>query len=487
MAVLAFPPYSPDISDYQNNTTQTVLNVLPRLDGYGPAPGLLALSSALAAACRGFFYARNSDGTITVFAGTSTKLYKMSNTDFTWSDVSQGAGAYSALPATGNWSFAQFNNFVIAVQANINPQVFDLTISTAFADLGGSPPQAAYVSIVNRFLVLSGLAGANNTRIQWSGLNATTTWTSGVNSSDFQDLPDGGTVRGIAGGEYGVIFQDGSIRRMTYAPGSPLIFVIDRVSLDDGMFAPYSLVWAGDKIFFCSPQGFKMLVPGAFPQPIGKERVDRTFFADLDTGNLQLFQGAHDPRASRVFWAYKSVNGSTGLWDKVLVYDYAIDKWSILQISGEYIASLSRPGMTLEGLDSVNTSIDALTGSLDDYSTASLFQFAGVDSTHKLGFFNGPNLEATLVSSEQGTAGQRIFVKGFRPITDATSIFGTASARETLQASASYVTEAAVDSLGRIPLRVSTRYSHGKIRIPAASTWTYAMGIEPDVTVQGLK
>jgi len=29
-----------------------------------------------------------------------------------------------------------------------------------------------------------------------------------VNSSDYQDLPDGGIVRGVAGGEYGVIFQE---------------------------------------------------------------------------------------------------------------------------------------------------------------------------------------------------------------------------------------------------------------------------------------
>jgi hypothetical protein len=43
-----------------------------------------------------------------------------------------------------------------------------------------------------------------------------------VNSSDFQDFPDGGIVRGVAGGEYGVIFQETAMRRMTYAPGSPV-------------------------------------------------------------------------------------------------------------------------------------------------------------------------------------------------------------------------------------------------------------------------
>jgi hypothetical protein len=97
--------------------------------------------------------------------------------------------------------------------------VFDLSSATSFSNCAGSPPQAAYISVVGRFLVLSGLL-SNPYRIQWSGLNATTTWTSGVNSSDFQDFPDGGVVRGVAGGEFGTVFQDQAIRRMSYIPGS---------------------------------------------------------------------------------------------------------------------------------------------------------------------------------------------------------------------------------------------------------------------------
>jgi len=129
-----------------------------------------------------------------------------------------------------------------------------------------------------------------------------------------------------------------------------VIFQIERIAQDDGIFAPYSLIRAGDRIFFCSPQGFKVLLPGGLPTPIGKERVDRSFFADVDTGNLQLTIGACDPRSSRVFWAYKSLAGTAGLFDPILVYDWALDKWAKLAVSGEYLSSLSRPGLTLEGL-----------------------------------------------------------------------------------------------------------------------------------------
>jgi hypothetical protein len=232
MPLLAYGEYRPDVSDYEGQATRNILNAVPRGDGYGPFPSFSAYTSALPAPCRGAFYALKSDGTVVTFAGTGTKLYKLNNTDFTWTDVSKGSSSYSALSATAQWQFAQTGNFVFATQANAVLQIFDLSSSTAFADALGAAPQAAYISVVGRFLVLSGLLSTPY-RIQWSGLNnfnAADSWTSGIKSSDFQDFPDGGIVRGVAGGEAGIVFQDQVIRRMSYVPGSPIIFQIDRIT-----------------------------------------------------------------------------------------------------------------------------------------------------------------------------------------------------------------------------------------------------------------
>jgi hypothetical protein len=271
MTVLPFADWRPDISNYQGTYSQTAQNVVPRGDGYGPFEDFVAFTSALPAPCRGFFYARKSDGTIAVFAGTATRLYQLNNTTFTWTDVSQGGAAYSSLPSTDHWQFAQFGNDVIAVQANVVPQVFDTTSSTAFATLGGSPPQARYIAVVGSFVVLSGLLSTPY-RIQWSGLNAITTWTAGVNSSDFQDFPDGGIVRGVAGGEFGIIFQETAMRQLVYTPGSPVIFTIERLTEDKGLMAPYSLIRAANQIFFLAPQGFQGMQSTGVPVDIGKER-----------------------------------------------------------------------------------------------------------------------------------------------------------------------------------------------------------------------
>ena len=484
MPFVPFGEYRPDVADYQSQYSAFLSNALPRGDGYGPFPDFSAYSGVLPAACRGFFKAIRQDGSVAIFAATATRLYQLNNTNFAWTDVSKGGAAYSALSASDNWQFAQFNNFVIAVQANVTPQLFDLTSSSAFADLGGSPPPARYISVVGRFVVLSGLL-SNPYRVQWSGLDAVTQWTSGVNSSDFQDLPDGGIVRGVAGGEFGNIFQDGSIRRMTFAPGSPFIFQIERIAEDRGLYAPYSLIRSGDKIFFLSANGFMTMAPSGYPAPIGKERVDRTFLADLDKGNLQLAIGASDPRNARVIWAYKSNSGAAGLFDKLLCYDYVLDRWSPVAMTGEYLGSLSQPGLTLENLDAISSSIDSFPTSFDSFATSVTPEIAAFNASHVLGFFRGGNLEATIDTGAQNADGRRVFVRGFRPITDATTVFGSVLAAERWPDAAIATQESAMDALGLCPQRVSTRYARGRIRIPAGTPWSFALGLEPDIALEG--
>lgn len=564
MPLLEWGQWRPDIADYQGASTANIQNAIPRGDGYGPFFDFAILSQALIGPCRGGFYALKSDGSVEIFAGTADRLWRASNTDYSWKQVSKtttvtissaspgvitetahgfaandpvvfynsggalpaaitagttyyvktvldpdtftisataggaaintastGTGTHSVTSLYGSlasgkqWQFAQFGNFVFAVQGGTAPQVFDMSSSNTFADLGGSPPQADYISVVGRFVVLSGLT-SNPYRIHWSGLNATTTWTSGVNSSDFQDFPDGGIVRGVAGGENGIVFQDQAIRRMTYIPGSPLIFQIERIAQDQGLYAPYSIIRAGDTIFFHSAHGFHKIAPGGVPQQIGRERVDRWFFDDLDKTDLKLFIGAPDPRSTRVFWAYKSTSGVAGAYDKIIGFDFALDRWFQVSMSGEYLLGMSQPGITLENLDSLSGSIDALEATLDSFAVSTQPLIAQFSTEHKLGYFSGLNLEAVMETSEQGTDAKRVFVRGFRPITDAATVYGSVSHRETQQVAATAGSEVLINSrTGRCDLRQSTRYTRMKARIPAGTAWTFCAGVEMDITTDG--
>jgi len=478
-----FPEYKPDLTDYRAQSTRTFANVLPRADGYGPMPSVTDLTSALSGACKGLFFARKSDGTVAIFGATATKLYQLNNTDYTWTDVSLGGGSYSAVPTGEFWQFEQFNNTVIAVQANVVPQAINLSAGV-FANLGGSPPQARYVAIVNRYLVLSGLL-SNPFRIQWT--NNITIWTTGSVNSDSQDFTDGGIVRRVGGGETGLVLQDGTVRRMIYSPGNPVTaFQFERLSRDVGIFAPLSMAVANDKTVWLAPQGFYMAGASGAPIPIGRERADRTFFADYDTA-AAIMIGAADPKSSRVFWAYKSsaIGAPAGLFDKIIGYDTALDRFiPPIAIGGEFLARIAQPGLTLENLDAINPSLDALTQSLDSFALSQTPELATVTSAHKVGLFRGANLEATLITSEQADGdGNRMFVRSLTPVSDvaAADIFASVVYRDNLQASTLTTLETQPNRKGECNQRVRRRYMRGKVRVRAGAAWNYVNGVEADV------
>ncbi len=363
--MLAFGEYKPDVSDANASHTKVVNNVVPHADGYGPFNAPEAFTSALAARCRGFFFAVNpSNGTIAIFAGTATKLYQLNNNTFNWSDVSQGAGTYTTIDADAQWVFSQFGQNVVAVQNNAAPQVFNITSSSEFADLGGSPPNCGWCAVVNNFLVLADLA-SNPNRVQWSALGDITGWTSGTDYSDFQDLPDGGSAKAVVGGQLGVIVQENAVRRMIYQPGSEVVFSVDRIANNVGTPAKHSVTYVNDNIFWLSKRGFVKANAAGEISFIGRERVDRTFLKLFDDGELGLVIGAADPSSHLVLFTYKSASSGDGTaFDKVLAYDWLIDRWSPIDQTGEYIAPISQPGFTLETLETIGQ-VD-VTGAADN-------------------------------------------------------------------------------------------------------------------------
>jgi len=167
--------------------------------------------------------------------------------------------------------------------------------------------------------------------------------------------------------------------------------------------------------------------------------------------------GAADPRSSRVFWAYKSKSGAVGLFDKVLCYDWALQRFAPISLMGEYLGSISQPGITLEGLDAISSSIDALPQSLDAYTGSVTPELAVFNASHVMGFLRGDNLEATLQTAEQGTDGRRIAITNIRPVTDAASVYGSVSTRENIQDNPVWSSESLVNVRDRRDIRAIRR------------------------------
>ena len=173
-------------------------NVIPLAIGYGPFKSAVNYSGAATEDLNNCFAAK-VDNDVSIFAGGATKLFKVSSTDLSMEDVSKASG-YTGI---NRWKFVQFGNYALASNGSEKIQYFDVNSSTDFADLAAAAPVAKYITVVRDFVVGANIgAGTYPTRVQWSDINDPTDWTAGAASqSDYQDLPDGGDITGITGGE----------------------------------------------------------------------------------------------------------------------------------------------------------------------------------------------------------------------------------------------------------------------------------------------
>ena len=261
------------------------------------------------------------------------------------------------------WRFTQFGTLAIAVNGVDAPQKFDLSVGTNWTALGGSPPVGTLITTVRDF-VLTGKIGSAPQRVQWSGFNNAEAWgTSLSTQADLQDLPDGGNVTGLVGGEYGLIFQETSVRRMTYE-GPPVIFRIDKIANDIGASVPGSVAGLLDMAFFLHKSGFYMVRAGQAITPIGRGKVDRTFWAEFDEANHFRSSSALDPVRGLYVFAYPA-NGSNGTPNRLLIYNWHTERWTRAILNCELVfGGVSQQAYTLEQLDPFGT-LETLPYSLD--------------------------------------------------------------------------------------------------------------------------
>jgi hypothetical protein len=381
VALIPFAEYRPDMPAL-SQWSREALNVVPAEESYRPLNALEGVSNALTARAQGAAWFRGTGGAVKMFAGDATKLYLLSSA--TWSDVSQAATTY-APGADGTWRFAQFGSLAIAVNGVDDPQKFDLAAGTAWADLGGSPPVGTFITTVGDFVVM-GKIGSTPQRVQWSAFNNAESWAaSAATQADSQDLPTGGNVTGLVGGEYGVVFSETTVRRMSYeAP--PTVFRFDVIANDIGCSVPNSVAGFIDMAFFLHKSGFYMVAAGQQIVPIGRGKVDKTFWGEFDEASLHRCSAAIDPVRGLYFFAYPA-SGSSGTPNRLLIYNWHTKRWTRAVMECEIVFNgVSQQSYTLEQLDAFGT-LETLPFSLDSsyWSGAVSLLLFGFDTTHKSG------------------------------------------------------------------------------------------------------
>ncbi|WP_107341600.1 hypothetical protein [Agrobacterium pusense] len=480
--------YRPDTASLNTAVTDDIRNVLVADGSYIPAPSFSVLTGSIGEPALGGICVRELSGGITVFAGSAGKIYKLNNTDMTWDDVSQAATTYSASSGAP-WSFGVFGNFVIAVNQNDDPQVYEIGTDTAFRDLGGSPPRAGIVKIWGDFVALMQLTG-NPNRVQWSGLNDCEFWTPGTNNSDYQDFPDGGVVQNSTEATNPIIFLQRAIHRATFVPGSVEIFTFQKIHDKRGAKSPLSVATRGAYAFYADEGGFFQIGTDGSISPIGFEKVDRTVFSRLNVTAISEIQGAVDPFYSRVYWVM-DYRGE-GTYTEMLVYDWQLGRWSPIDVAITGIMPLATVGYSLEGLDTISTSLEALPFSLDSKAwQGGAPLLAGFNPAGELGVFYGEAMEATITTPEIGdTTGQIMRTTSTYPVTDADSVFvsiGVRMRRHNVEPVFWLPEQEPSYNTGRVRKNTRSRFHRFRIRIPAGEVWNHVKGIDVETQPAGFR
>lgn len=425
---IPFGEWLPDQPDFGNSCT-VAKNVIPIAGGYKQFLSFSNTITALAARVQGAVAVKETGGGTHIYAGTASGLFQLPAGATAFTDRSK-VGGYTC-GADERWSFARYAENVFAANISDPIQASMIGASSVFADLSASAPKARHLGVWNSFLVLGNIndtsAGVLRNGLRWSGIDAPSSYpTVGSDSavqaqSDLRELPEGGAITGIAGGELGgYAICERMIYRSTYV-GSPLVFDLQPVEQNRGTRFPGSIIVYGRYVFFLADDGF-YLFDGIESQPIGTEKIDSWFLADLDPLHVPRICSAYDPVNKLAIWAYPGSGNSAGNPTKIVIYKQTLKRWSYVETTLEFLLSGLSLGYTLDTLDSIGLALDALPYSLDSYVfQGGVPQLTGFDTSHRFGYFNGSAMAARLTTGEQQlTPGQRSLVTAVTPlITDA--------------------------------------------------------------------
>lgn len=466
---IVFGEWLPDQPGVTGAVMEAV-NCFPVTNGYAPLREAADYSDASGETLLVAFAGKYA-GASALFAASATSIYKFDSSDASLDAVKT---SYSSVEA---WDVTQFGSKLIMANGSNVLQTWDLGGSTTVSALSASAPTAKYVTVVRDFVVAANVGGEES-RVYWSDINDETDWTpSTASQSDSQLIPDGGDVTGIAGGEYGLIFLERAVYRMSYS-GSPYFFQFDAISRTLGCISNGSIAQFGGLTYFLSDDGF-YVCDGQTVKNIGLEKVNRWFFENAIPDQLiNAVSSTVDPIRKLVIWNFKNTFGGRYL----LIYSIDLGKWSYGTTDIYNLSYGYTPSATLEQVDNYNTSIDALDIPLDSRLWAGGQLLAMGVREQKIVVISGAIKSAYVVSGDIDIG--RSVVTLAKPIVDNGSATVAVASRDLLNETIEFGTAVSADAENRCSLRSNGDYHRIKVT-PTGSNWKTLVGVDVEIVKQG--
>jgi hypothetical protein len=467
-AKVYFKEWLPDLPDLDHPGLAEALNTLPVVTykSFSPLAGTDNLT--LAGRPQGAILSRHGarlyafafdDTTATGIAG----FYE--NTELAW--TLKGGAANNAADGA---NFAEFDDLVIgAIGQGDGVQCITVGSTGQFTALAtsGTNPQAGRVGVINRFVMAGRFANGTtttNSYVRWSSINDPRDWPTPGSSTavarqageQWLDSQFGITSSIVGGDQFGLVFQQRGINRVTYVGGN-LVFQFDNYEAERGAFFLNATIQVSGLTYFVSDKGF-FVTDGTTVRDIGTKKVTQTFLNEVDLTYYARMTVALDVQRNLIYWSYPTTSATNGRPNRLLIYNFAEDRWSR---ANQECHVLFRGGV-IAGTSSDTTFPQ---GFLSSYTVAS---------------FSGTPGSAILTTGEaEFNAGGRSFVSGVKPLVDVTANAVTVAlgTRSDQQASPSFTSEVTANSRsGFCDFRSDARYH--RARLTLAGTFNACQGLE---------
>lgn len=453
-------------------------NVVPENGYFSPFHPLVAVSTAAPQAVLGGIVANNT-GSSLIYTGDTTAIWQIG------SGLIEVSGSTYNVATDSSWSFAQFDNLLIA--ANATQRLIGMTVGAAttmaLLSTAGEAPYADYVATFKRFVFAlnarSTTTSITNAVLRWSAIDNGRNWPTpnsataiATQSGEQQFSVSKGNLVALCGtDQFALIFQPTAITRMTYA-GPPVVFQFDQISDEVGTLFPYGVVQVQNKIYFLSQSGV-YVSDGVSVINIGSGKVN--FWLKGNAGMTAALTNSYwplritsavDPIKKLIYWGFPSTT-SNGEPTTLLIYNYETNSFSWASLNHRVLMS----ARVVFG----------------DYTAGSAYAF-DTDTGYKAGQFSGTPGTATLETGDlQLVPMGRGFVSGVKPNvegTTAASMGVQIGTRDGLDTAVSFSATATPHSDTDVAnFRADAKYHRARLTITGA--FDRATGLEFDAVGSG--